>query len=138
MDRPNVSITEEKKSIQPNKSTTPIIGNILRRNKKFREFSISLLEIEKLRFKQIEKLQRSLEIDKLPKDIDITNPLLLPLLSPKVRAVVKAFPLQANEIIYKNGLNPDEFNIMLKTVKTNPFFRWRVQRVAKFNKNILI
>ncbi len=48
-----------------------------------------------------------------------------------MRSVIEAFPLQAEEIVKKYGLNSDEFNQMLEETKGNPIFRWRVQRQRK-------
>jgi Domain of unknown function (DUF4168) len=99
------------------------------RNKKQtnKNFCNTLIEIEMLKKKQIQQLMRSVNIKKLPDNVDITNESLLPLLSPKVRAVVNAFPLQAEEIVQKHGLDVDEFNVMLRNAKSNPFFRWRLR-----------
>ncbi len=77
---------------------------------------------------QTERLVKALNIDHLPENINICDPQLLPLLSPKVRAVCEAFPHQASEIVSKYGLDSDEFNNMLEETKGNPIFRWTVQR----------
>ena len=47
------------------------------------------------------------------------------------RAVVEAFPLQAEQIVKKYGLNSDEFNRMLDEAKANPLFRFRVEKYMK-------
>jgi hypothetical protein len=35
---------------------------------------------------------------------------------------------QAEEIAVKNGFNSEEFNLLLTKARTNPIFRWRVNR----------
>lgn len=98
---------------------------------KLRLFADSMSEIEQLREDQIERLKRSLRVERFPKNINISDPSLLPFLSPKVRAVVEAFPLQAEEIVKRHGLKSDEFNKMLEETKSNPLFRWKVQKQLK-------
>lgn len=94
-------------------------------------FCQSVRDIEKLRADQVERLKKSLHVVNFPASISISDPTLLPFLSPKVRAVVKAFPLQAEDVVRKNGLDSKEFNRMLQEVKSNPMFRWRVQKHLK-------
>lgn len=94
-------------------------------------FVRSITEIEELRSEQMERLKRALNIDKLPSDINLCDPNVLPLLNPKVKAVIEAFPLQAEVIVKKYGLNSDEFNQMLEETRGNPVFRWRVERFKK-------
>ncbi len=91
-------------------------------------FVQSITEIEELRTEQMERLKRALNIDKLPPNMNLCDPNVLPLLDPKVRTVIEAFPLQAEVIVKKYGLNSDEFNHMLEETRGNPIFRWRVQR----------
>ena len=91
-------------------------------------FCESMSEIESLREGQIERLKRALQVDSFPASLSISDPSLMPFLSPKVRAVVEAFPYQAEEIIKKHGLDSEEFNQMLAETKTNPMFRWKVQK----------
>jgi hypothetical protein len=95
---------------------------------KIQLFSESLTEIEKLRANQIKRLTKSLHVDKFPDHVSISDPNLLPFLSPKVRAVVEAFPFQAEEIVKRHGLQSDEFNKMLDETKSNPVFRWKIQK----------
>lgn len=97
-------------------------------------FVRSITEIEELRSEQMARLKRALNIDKLPAHMNLCDPNVLPLLNPKVRAVIEAFPLQAEVIVKKYGLNSDEFNQMLEETRGNPIFRWRVQRFR--NKSI--
>jgi hypothetical protein len=94
-------------------------------------FCDSMSEIEQLREDQIERLKRALHVDTFPVSLSISDPGLLPFLSPKVRAVVEAFPYQAEDIIKKYGLDSDEFNEMLAETKTNPTFRRKVQKHIK-------
>lgn len=103
-------------------------------NADVKDFSECLQEIERMRFVQIERLRRSLCLDLLPDGVDITDPKVLPLLNPKVRAVVNAFPLQAEEIIKKYDFDVNEFNKLLKRVKSNFFFRWRVRSLGNLGK----
>lgn len=95
---------------------------------KIQLFSESLTEIEQLRADQLRRLTKSLHVDKFPEHVNISDPNLLPFLSPKVRAVVEAFPLQAEAIVKKHGLQSDEFNKMLEETKRNPMFRWKIQK----------
>ena len=90
-------------------------------------FCESMSEIEQLREAQIGRLKRSLHVDEFPA-VNISDPILLPFLSPKVRAVVEAFPLQAEDIVRKHGLESEEFNKMLSETKANPIFRWKIQK----------
>lgn len=91
-------------------------------------FCESMSEIESLREAQIERLKRALQVDTFPATLSISDPSLMPFLSPKVRAVVEAFPYQAEDIIKKHGLDSEEFNQMLAETKSNPMFRWKVQK----------
>lgn len=101
------------------------------RKDKIHLFCESIRDIEKLRGDQVERLKKSLHVDNFPGSISISDPNLLPFLSPKVRAVVKAFPLQAEDVVRKNGLDSKEFNSMLQEVRSNPMFRWKVQKYLK-------
>jgi Domain of unknown function (DUF4168) len=94
-------------------------------------FAKSMSEIEKLRAGQIERLKQFLHVEAFPEHVNISDPSLLPFLSPKVRAVVEAFPLQAEAIVKRQGLNSDEFNQMLAATKSNPIFRWKIQKVLR-------
>ena len=98
---------------------------------KLQLFSESLTEIEQLRADQVKRLTRALHVDKFPEHVHISDPTLLPFLNPKVRAVVEAFPFQAEEIVKKHGLQSDEFNKMLDETKSNPIFRWKIQKHIK-------
>ena len=97
-------------------------------------FCESMNEIERLRTGQVDRLKRALQVDDFPSNINISDPTLLPFLNPKVRAVVEAFPLQAERIVKKHGLESDEFNQMLHASKSNPIFRWKVQKHLKLNE----
>lgn len=98
------------------------------RRDKVRMFCESMNEIEKLRAGQVERLKKSLQVDRFPENVNISDRALLPFLAPRVRAVVEAFPLQAEAIVKKHGLQSDEFNQMLKATRTNPIFRWKIQK----------
>lgn len=95
-------------------------------------FCESMKEIEQLREHQLEQLKSSFHVDKLPSDISsLTDPTLKPFLNPKVRAVVEAFPFQAEAILKKNQLDSDEFNRMLDRTKRNASFRRKVEKEMK-------
>ena len=96
-------------------------------------FAKSMTEIEELRLEQTEKLKRYLNMERLPENLNISDPNIRPLLSSKVRAVVEAFPHQAEEIVRKYGLNSDEFNKMMEETQRNPMFRWKVKSYLEKN-----
>jgi len=97
------------------------------RRRRLQMFVKSITEIEDLRAEQIKRLQNVLSIDVLPSTIRISDPALLPILDPRIRAVVEAFPLQAEEIVKKYGLDSNEFNEMLEESRRNPIFRNKVK-----------
>jgi len=101
------------------------------RRQRVQMFCESIQEIEALRGEQMAKLTRRLRVDKLPQGVNLSDPAVLPFLNPRVRAVVEAFPLQAEEIVKKHGLHSDEFNKMLQDAKSNPVFRWTVEKYMK-------
>jgi Domain of unknown function (DUF4168) len=101
------------------------------RRKRVELFCNSMQEIEQLREDQMSKLKRSLHVQQLPPGMTLSDPAVMPFLSPKVRAVVEAFPLQAEQIVKKYGLNSDQFNEMLEEAKANPLFRYRVDQYMK-------
>ena len=101
------------------------------RHDKLKMFCESMTEIEQLRTNQVDRLTKALRVDRFPANVNISDPTLLPFLSPKVRAVVEAFPLQAEEIVKKHGLQSDEFNKMLEETQTNPVFRWKIQKAIR-------
>jgi hypothetical protein len=101
------------------------------RRRRLQMFVKSITEIEELRTEQMARLNKSLKIDKIPSNVNLCDPNVLPLLDSKVRSVIEAFPLQAEAIVKKYGLNSDEFNQMLEETKGNPVFRWRVQNIKK-------
>jgi hypothetical protein len=98
------------------------------RRDKVQLFCESMTEIETMRSEQIKRLQKALHVDKFPPNVNISDPNLAPFLSAKVRAVVEAFPFQAEEIVKKHGLQSDEFNQMLMETRSNPIFRWKIQK----------
>lgn len=101
------------------------------RRRRLQMFVKSITEIEELRTEQMARLNKALNIDKIPANVNLCDPNVLPLLDSKVRNVIEAFPLQAEAIVKKYGLNSDEFNQMLEETKGNPVFRWRVQKIQK-------
>jgi len=94
-------------------------------------FASSMTEVEELRAGQLNRLMKALNIDRLPPGVSISDPAVLPILNPKIRAVVEAFPLQAEEVVKKYGLNSDEFNEMLMESRSNPIFRRKVEKLMK-------
>merc|ERR1711862_486896 len=99
------------------------MGKKSTKKKREKMFCQSIQEIEQLQSNQMDKLKRSLRVQKLPEGISLSDPNVLPFLSAKVRAVVEAFPLQAEQIVKKYGLNSDQFNDMYSKMKGDPFFR---------------
>lgn len=97
-------------------------------------FCESMNEIERLRTGQVERLKKALQVDDFPSNINISDPTLLPFLNPRVRAYVEAFPMQAEAIVKKHGLDAEEFNQMLHASKSNPIFRWKVQKHLKLEE----
>lgn len=102
-------------------------------HKKYRVqlFARSIHEIEDLRADQMEALRQSLQVERFPPGFDLSDPNVQPLLHPEVRRVCEKFPLQAEEIVKRYGLDSDEFNRMLEETKGNPIFRWRVQKYVE-------
>lgn len=95
------------------------------------DFCDSMKEIEQLRNAQMNRLKKSLKVKEIPESLKISDTSLKPFLSPKVRAVVEAFPYQAEEIVKRNGLDPDDFNEMLRETQSNPAFRGLVDSYMK-------
>jgi Domain of unknown function (DUF4168) len=124
------SATTASSSSSPSSPTLPPREGGFQRDK-VALFAKSMSEIEKLRAGQIERLKQFLHVEAFPEHVNISDPSLLPFLSPKVRAVVEAFPLQAEAIVKRQGLNSDEFNQMLQATKSNPIFRWKIQKVLR-------
>lgn len=102
-------------------------------HKKYRVqlFARSIHEIEDLRADQMEALRQSLQVERFPPGFDLSDPNVQPLLHPEVRRVCEKFPVQAEEIVKRYGLDSDEFNRMLEETKGNPIFRWRVQKYVE-------
>ncbi|KAL7480713.1 hypothetical protein ACHAW6_006382 [Cyclotella cf. meneghiniana] len=94
-------------------------------------FARSITEIEELRSDQMEALRQSLQVERFPPGFDLSDPNVQPLLHPEVRAVCEKFPIKAEEIVKRYGLESDEFNRMLEETKGNPIFRWRVQKYVE-------
>jgi hypothetical protein len=94
-------------------------------------FARSVHEIEDLRSDQMEELRQSLQVERFPPGFDLTDPNVQPLLHPEVRRVCEMFPVKAEEIVKRYGLDSDEFNRMLEETRGNPIFRWRVQKYVE-------
>ena len=117
-----------------NMDRTPLLGDesselaAVRQRNKVKMFCQSMSEIERLRSDLTNRLKKKLRVDSFPSACNISDPSLMPFLSSRVRAVVEAFPLQAEEIVKKYGLETQEFNKMLSESRSNPLFRWRVEK----------
>jgi hypothetical protein len=94
-------------------------------------FARSITEIEELRTEEMEELKQSLKVERFPPGFDLNDPQVLPLLHPQVRAVCEKFPVKAEEIVKRYGLESEEFNRMLEETRGNPIFRWRVQKYVE-------
>lgn len=94
-------------------------------------FARSVHEIEDLRSDQMEALRQSLQVERFPPGFDLSDPNVQPLLHPEVRRVCEMFPVKAEEIVKRYGLESDEFNRMLEETRGNPIFRWRVQKYVE-------
>ena len=103
----------------------------LARKRRLQNFAHTLDEIEDLRDSQTTALKRSLNVRNLPNNLRVCDPNILPFLSPKIQTVCEAFPLLAEDIVRKYGLNSEEFNKMLEETRKNPVLRWRVNRYMK-------
>ncbi|GMH57131.1 hypothetical protein TrLO_g11440 [Triparma laevis f. longispina] len=103
----------------------------LARKRRLQNFAHTLDEIEDLRDSQTTALKRSLNVRSLPNNLRVCDPNILPFLSPKIQQVCDAFPLLAEDIVRKYGLNSEEFNKMLEETRKNPVLRWRVNRYMK-------
>ncbi len=91
-------------------------------------FARSVQEIEDLRSNQMEALRASLLVERFPPRFDLSDPNVQPLLHPEVKRVCEMFPMKAEEIVKRYGLDSDESNCMLEETRGNPIFRWRVQK----------
>jgi len=118
--------------------TDPKSSQLLNAHRRHRVqmFARSISDIEELRNDQMDRLKKALQIPTLPEGVNICDPNVLPLLSPRVRAVCEAFPLQAEDIVRKYGLNSDEFNEMLEKTKRNPLFRRRVKSEMQHSSHL--
>jgi len=108
---------------------------------KLQSFCESVVQVETLRRVQAERLLALVRDD----DADfgsggdlpahLSDPALRPLLSPRARELVESFPEAAADLVRRHGLlDCDEFNRLLAASRSNPFFRWRVQR--QINKQL--
>jgi hypothetical protein len=119
----------------PSSSSSSRSGDLLNssehKRQRVRLFARSVHEIEDLRSDQMEELRRSLRVERFPPGFDLTDPNVQPLLHPEVRRVCEMFPVKAEEIVKRYGLDSDEFNRMLEETRGNPIFRWRVQKYVE-------
>lgn len=94
-------------------------------------FARSIQEIEDLRTDQLKQLQSQLRMTQFPPNFDLSDPNVQPLLRDEVRAVCERFPVKAEEIVKRYGLESEEFNKMLEETRGNPIFRWRVMKYVR-------
>jgi len=112
-------------------SRSDLLNSSEHKKQRVRQFARSVHEIEDLRSDQMEELRRSLRVERFPPGFDLTDPNVQPLLHPEVRRVCEMFPVKAEEIVKRYGLDSDEFNRMLEETRGNPIFRWRVQKYVE-------
>lgn len=112
-------------------STKKLLASTKHKRHRVQMFARSITEIEDLRSDQMEALRQSLKVERFPAGFDLTDPQVLPLLHPEVRAVCEKFPLKAEEIVKRYGMESDEFNRMLEETRGNPLFRWRVRKYVE-------
>lgn len=133
----NLSLPNNRVPVLSDPASSPLLH--AHRRRRIQMFARSITEIEHLRTDQMEKLRKALQLptssQQLPDNFNICDPNIMPLLSPKVRAVCEAFPLQAEDIVRKYGLNSDEFNEMLEKTKKDPLFRWKVKKEMDDSSN---
>lgn len=111
--------------------SSDLLNSSEHKKQRVRLFARSVHEIEDLRSDQMEELRRSLRVERFPPGFDLTDPNVQPLLHPEVRRVCEMFPVKAEEIVIRYGLDSDEFNRMLEETRGNPIFRWRVQKYVE-------
>merc|ERR1712037_177123 len=95
------------------------------------KFAHSISDLERFRTVQIENLKKTMNIRYLPKRIALCDPDILPIVNPKIRALCKCYPEQAEKIVAKYGLHYDDFNHMIDDIKKYPLLRWKVKKIMK-------
>ena len=125
------AVNLEKVPLLDDPSSTKLLQSSEHKKYRVQLFARSVHEIEELRSDQMEALRLSLQVERFPPGFDLSDPNVQPLLHPEVRRVCEKFPVQAEEIVKRYGLDSDEFNRMLEETRGNPIFRWRVQKYVQ-------
>ena len=90
-------------------------------------FARAVTEVEALRTRNLAKIKSNLGVPVLPRGM-LGEESVRSLLDPRVRDVVDAFPLQAEELVRRCGMGSDEFNSLLDRARCDPVYRWRLRR----------
>ena len=90
-------------------------------------FARAVTEVEDLRTRNLAKIKSNLGVPVLPRGM-LGEESVRSLLDPRVRDVVDAFPLQAEELVRRCGMGSDEFNSLLDRARCDPVYRWRLRR----------
>ena len=90
-------------------------------------FARAVTEVENLRTRNLSKIKSNLGVPVLPRGM-LGEESVRSLLDPRVRDVVDAFPLQAEELVRRCGMGSDEFNSLLDRARCDPVYRWRLRR----------
>ena len=90
-------------------------------------FARAVTEVENLRTRNLAKIKSNLGVPVLPRGM-LGEESVRSLLDPRVRDVVDAFPLQAEELVRRCGMGSDEFNSLLDRARCDPVYRWRLRR----------
>lgn len=61
----------------------------------------------------------------------MSDPEILPAMSPIIQRLSQEFPKTASQIIARNGLHIEEFNLLQEKVEKNFFYRFAVQNEIK-------
>ena len=125
------AVNLEKVPLLDDPSSRELLGSSEHKKYRVQLFARSVHEIEDLRADQMEALRQSLQVERFPPGFDLSDPNVQPLLHPEVRRVCEIFPVKAEEIVKRYGLDSDEFNRMLEETRGNPIFRWRVQKYVE-------
>ncbi|KAL7446416.1 hypothetical protein ACHAXH_009410 [Discostella pseudostelligera] len=125
------AVNLEKVPLLDDPSSAKLLQSTEHKKHRVQLFARSVHEIEELRSDQMEALRQSLQVERFPPGFDLSDPNVQPLLHPEVRRVCEKFPVQAEEIVKRYGLDSDEFNRMLEETRGNPIFRWRVQKYVQ-------
>jgi hypothetical protein len=91
-----------------------------------KRFVCTLHKIEAERIRVRDQIKRDLQIRELPPRM--ADPEYLPAMCPTIQKACNEFPDLANQIIRRNGLQVEEFNLLQKKLANNLWFRYRVQR----------